>query len=85
MDNTREVLDALILLANSDNFIREMHGAKLHTLLACIKCPGFGETQTKVDTIAGQLASVDMADPGLRTAADEQEEEEAKTEEIEVG
>lgn len=53
MDNTQEILDALILLANSDNFLRAMHGAKLHTLLACIKCKAFGETQTKVDTIAG--------------------------------
>lgn len=53
MDNTREILDALILLANSDKFLKDLHSKKFHQILNCIKCPNFGETQTKVDTIAG--------------------------------
>ena len=78
MDNTREILDALILLSNSDKFLKELHTAKFHLLLNIVKCPAFGETQVKVDTIAGQLASVDMAGPELNTQADEEE----KTEEV---
>ena len=60
MDNTREILDAIVLLINAEKFLKELHAAKFHTLLRCVKCPNFGETMTKVDLIAGQLASVDM-------------------------
>ena len=59
MDNTQEILDSIVLLINADKFLRELHAAKFQTLLRCIKCPNFGETMTKVDLIAGQLASVD--------------------------
>ena len=52
MDNTREILDALILLANADKFLRELYDARFDQLIRCLKCPGFGETQTKVDTLA---------------------------------
>ena len=60
MDNTRELLDALILLTNADRFLRELHEAKFDQLMRCFKCPAFGETQVKIDTIAGQLASLDL-------------------------
>lgn len=53
MDNTREILDALILLCNQDKFLRELYDAKFDQLIRCIKCPNFGDTQVKVDTIAG--------------------------------
>ena len=35
----------------------------------------------KIDTIAGQLASIDLTDPGLVTVAEAAEEEEKKAEE----
>lgn len=44
MDNTREILDALILLSNTDRFLRELYDAKFEQILRCIKCPNFGET-----------------------------------------
>ena len=43
-------------------------------MLRCLKCPAFGETQTKIDTIAGQLASVDMEVPDLVAEGDEKVE-----------
>ena len=52
MDNTREILDALILLVNLDKFLKDLHSKKIFSLLSCIKCAPFGETQTKIDTIA---------------------------------
>ena len=80
MVNTREILDALILLANSDKFLRELYDTKFYLLLNIVKCPAFGETQTKVDTISGQLASVEMDGPVLTT--DAEEEEKKQTEEV---
>lgn len=59
MDNTHEILDSIVLLINADKFLKELHQASFQTLLRCVKCPNFGETMTKVDLIAGQLASVD--------------------------
>lgn len=52
MDNTREILDGLILLVNADRFLKYLQEKHFSELLKCIKCPSFGETQTKVDTIA---------------------------------
>lgn len=65
MDNTREIFDALLLLTNSDKFLKELHAKNFYSLLRCVKCPAFGDTQLKIDTIAAQLASVDLdaADP----------------------
>ena len=77
MANTREILDALVLLCNSDKFLRNLYDNRFDIILKCIKCPAFGETQTKVDTIGGQLASVEMDDPKLVTDADEEEKEAA--------
>lgn len=52
MDNTREILDGIILLVNADRFLKKLQETHFSELLKCIKCPNFGETQTKVDTIA---------------------------------
>jgi len=52
MENTREILDALILMVNLDKFLKDLHAKKIFSLLSCIKCPAFGDTQTKIDTIA---------------------------------
>jgi len=44
MDNTREILDALIILTNAEKFLKELHAAKFYNLLRCVKCPAFGQT-----------------------------------------
>ena len=44
MDNTREILDALVLLINAEKFLKQLHAAKFQKLLRCIKCPSFGDT-----------------------------------------
>lgn len=64
MENTREIFDALILLTNADKFLKELHAKNFYSLLRCVKCPAFGETQLKIDTIAAQLASVDLGAAG---------------------
>jgi len=60
MDNTHEIADALVILANSEKFLKELHAAKFQNLLRCIKCPAFGRTTEKIDVIGMQIASLDL-------------------------
>ena len=52
MDNNREILDAIVLLINTERFLNELHEAKFEELLSILKIPAFGESRTKVDIIA---------------------------------
>jgi hypothetical protein len=72
MDNTREILDALVLLINSSKFLVKMQEARFEQILGIVKCPAFGDTRMKCDVIAGQLAA----------GPEEPEKEEPKTEEV---
>ena len=53
MTNTREILDTLVLLANSDKLLRDMYDKKVDQLLAVLKLPAFGESRTKQEIILG--------------------------------
>ena len=59
-DNTRELLDSLVLLANSDTFLKAMKSNELSELLTVLKIPAFGDSRDKVDILAGQLATLDV-------------------------
>ena len=47
MPNVKEILDTLVLLANSDKVLREMYDKKFDQMLAVLKLPAFGESRTK--------------------------------------
>ena len=53
MENTAEILDALILMTNSDTFLDQLHEAEFEQVLGILKTPAFGETRMKVDVLAG--------------------------------
>ena len=78
MDNTKAILDALILLINSDKFLNRLHEANFGQMLRCVKSPAFGETVEKIDLINGQLASAGGPDPELKTEEVKEDEDEAK-------
>ena len=58
IDITRDLLDGLMLLANSKTFLEEMDRLKIYHLFECLKIKPFGETRTKIDVINAQLMSL---------------------------
>ena len=60
MDNTKEILDALVLLINAEKFLQDLYAMKFEQILGIIKAPAFGETRTKIDVLAAQLASANQ-------------------------
>ena len=60
MENTRQLLDALVLLANSQTFLRHMDNIKIYQLLDSLKVKPFGETRDKIDVINAQIMSIDL-------------------------
>lgn len=58
IDVTRDLLDGLMLLANSSTFLKEMDRVKIYHLFECLKIKPFGESRTKIDVINGQLLSL---------------------------
>ena len=78
MDNTREILDALVLLINTDGFLNQLYDAKFEQILNILKHPAFGETATKIDVLSAQLATAGMPkelEPTEDEAVEENEEE----------
>jgi hypothetical protein len=60
VNNTRELLDCFVLLANADNFLKAMGTNGMVELLKVLKVPAFGESKEKIDILAGQLATLDV-------------------------
>lgn len=70
MDITRDLLDGLMLLANSQTFLKEMGRVKIYQLFDCLKVKPFGETRTKIDVINAQIMSLDFPDQPVLEATD---------------
>ena len=57
MEHVHEILDAIILMCNADTFLSYLADHKFEQIIGILKMPAFGETQMKVDVLAGQLAA----------------------------
>lgn len=51
MDVTKDLLDGLMLLANSQVFLKEMDKMKIYQFFESLKIKPFGECRTKIDVI----------------------------------
>lgn len=71
-EDSRNLLDALVLLANQRENLQEMDKLRIYDLLGVLKVPAFGESQTKIDVINAQIMQLDQPELPM-----EQEEEEA--------
>ncbi len=60
IENTRELLDGLMLLANSQTFLKIMDSIKIYELFETLKIKPFGETRTKIDVINAQIMALSM-------------------------
>lgn len=69
-ENSRNLLDSLVLLANSKTLLEEMDKIRIYDMLKCLKVPTFGESQDKIDCINAQICSLGMPDiPEVEDAA----------------
>lgn len=59
-DDSRELLDALMLLANGKVFLRLMDDIKIYQLFDVLKVKPFGESRDKIDVISAQIAAIDL-------------------------
>lgn len=62
LDNSRELLDALMLLANSKTFLKIFDEIKIYQLFEVLKIKPFGESRDKIDVINAQIMSLDLPD-----------------------
>lgn len=69
-DDSRELLDALMLLANGKVFLRLMDDIKIYQLFDVLKVKPFGESRDKIDVISAQIAAIDMPDVPENDAED---------------
>lgn len=60
MENTRELLDSLMLLANSRTLLEHMDKIKIYQLFEVLKIKPFGECRTKIDVINAQIMELSM-------------------------
>jgi hypothetical protein len=76
-EDSKNLLDALMLLANSRENLREMDKRRIYDLFNVVKVPAFGESQTKIDVINSQIMELDMPTAPEQADDDDDDDQEA--------
>ena len=50
-DNSRELLDSFVILANDDGFLKQMGDNGIDQLLQILKVPPFGDSREKIEIL----------------------------------
>jgi hypothetical protein len=65
MENSKNLIDALILLANSLPLLKRMHVMDVESILPLIRLPNtpqYEDTSLRIEVISGQLATAETAE-----------------------